>query len=111
MLRVRVPLATPSQIYMQPTLAETEAQIAACFSTFLELRPHLTAESFLSRVRQQQLSGFRLAYLEEEGECVCCAGFRILENLAWGKFLYVDDLTTHETARSRGFGPEVLRGL
>ena len=96
---------------MQPTLAETDAQIAACFSTFVELRPHLTPETFLARVKRQQASGFRLAYLEDEGECVCCAGFRIFETLAWGKLLYVDDLVTRETARSRGFGGEMLRWL
>ncbi len=96
---------------MQPTLAETDAQIAACFSTFVELRPHLTAESFLTRVKRQQEEGYRLAFLEDEGQCVCCAGFRILEMLAWGRFLYVDDLITRETARSRGFGGEMLRWL
>jgi GNAT superfamily N-acetyltransferase len=96
---------------MQPTLAETDAQIAACFSTFVELRPHLTPETFLARVRRQQQSGYRLAYLQHEGQCVCCAGFRILENLAWGRFLYVDDLVTSETTRGRGFGGEMLGWL
>jgi GNAT superfamily N-acetyltransferase len=111
MLRVRIPLATPFLIQMQPILAETDPQIAECFSTFVELRPHLTPESFVARVKRQQASGYRLAYLQEDAECLCCAGFRILENLAWGKFLYVDDLVTRETARSRGFGGEMLRWL
>jgi GNAT superfamily N-acetyltransferase len=96
---------------MQPILAETDAQITACFSTFVELRPHLTAESFLERVKRQKLQGYELAYLQENGECVCCAGFRVLENLAWGKFLYVDDLITREAARGRGFGEVMLRWL
>ena len=96
---------------MQPTLAETDAQIAACFSTFAELRPHLTPESFLERVKRQRTQGYQMAYLQHEGECVCCAGFRMIENLAWGKFLYVDDLVTRETARVRGFGGEMLRWM
>lgn len=111
MLRVRVPLATPFHTRMQPTIAENDAQIARCFPTFTELRPHLTLESFVMRVKRQQADGYRLAFLQDEGECVCCAGFRILENLAWGRFLYVDDLVTRETARSRGFGGEMLRWL
>lgn len=96
---------------MQPIIAESDAQIASCFSTFVELRPHLTRESFVARVQRQRQYGYQLVFLQEDGECVCCAGFRILENLAWGKFLYVDDLVTREVARSRGFGGEMLRWL
>ena len=39
MLRIRVPLATPFSTLMQTTLAETDAQIAACFSC-AELHQH-----------------------------------------------------------------------
>jgi len=97
--------------FSHTALAETDAQIAACFTTFVELRPHLTPESFLARVKRQQGAGYRLVYLQDDGQCVCCAGFRIFDTLAWGKILYVDDLVTRETARSRGFGGEMLRWL
>ncbi|MCI0747144.1 MAG: GNAT family N-acetyltransferase [Verrucomicrobia subdivision 3 bacterium] len=95
----------------QPIIAETDAQIAACFSTMAELRPHLSQAAFLERVKRQMTQGYRLVYLVFEGECVACAGFRILENLAWGKFLYVDDLVTRETSRGRGFGSNLLNWL
>jgi len=32
------------------------------------------------------------------------AGFRISENLAYGKFLYVDDLVSKTEDRSKGYG-------
>jgi GNAT superfamily N-acetyltransferase len=38
-------------------------------------------------------------------------GFRISESLAWGKFLYVDDLVTRSVARSQGYGAELFNWL
>jgi GNAT superfamily N-acetyltransferase len=43
---------------------------------------------------------------------VCCvAGYRVSRNLAWGEFLYVDDLVTDEATRSHGFGKALLAWL
>lgn len=93
-------------------LAESDAEITACLPTMRQLRPHLAAEQdFLARVRRQQPLGYRLAFVEEQGRAVCVAGFRLLENLAWGRFVYVDDLVTDETARSRGHGEVMLNWL
>ncbi len=67
--------------------------------------------SFLERVRLQQRTGYRLVALSEGDEPIAVAGFRIGENLAWGRFLYVDDLVTLPWARSRGFGSQLLSWL
>lgn len=96
---------------MQPHIAQSDAEIEACFSVMHELRPHLQKEGFLSRVRSQQARGYELAYIEEEGKPGAVAGFRVSENLAWGKFLYVDDLVTSAALRSRGHGAALLRWL
>jgi GNAT superfamily N-acetyltransferase len=74
-----------------------------------ELRPHLQPEGFLQRVkRQAEVAGYHLAYLIDEqagdGEVKAVAGFRISECLAWGKFLYVDDLVAKSRDRSKGYG-------
>jgi GNAT superfamily N-acetyltransferase len=42
---------------------------------------------------------------------VAVAGFRVGENLAWGRFLYVDDLVTLTTHRSKGVGASLLSWL
>jgi GNAT superfamily N-acetyltransferase len=42
---------------------------------------------------------------------VAVAGFRIGENLAWGRFLYVDDLATLPAHRSKGYGAKLLSWL
>ena len=96
---------------MQPRIAETDAEIEACFPVMQELRPHLRKEEFLPRVRAQAASGYRLAYLEVDGRPVAVAGFRFGENLAWGKFLYIDDLVTASAFRSKGYGATLLRWL
>lgn len=76
-----------------------------------ELRPHLSESEFLHRVREQAKSGYRLAALEQGGEVVAVAGFRLGENLAWGRFLYVDDLVTASRHRSHGYGSQMLSWL
>lgn len=91
--------------------ADSDEAIIACFPVMRELRPHLVRESFVDRVRLQQRQGYRLVYLEEGGAPVAVAGFRIIENLVWGRFLYVDDLITLSDKRSRGYGRRLLAWL
>jgi GNAT superfamily N-acetyltransferase len=75
------------------------------------LRPHLVEAEFVGRVRAQQAQGFRLAHLEAAGEVVAVAGFRVMEMLATGRTMYVDDLVTDGTRRSRGYGRTMLDWL
>ena len=96
---------------VKPTIAESDAQILACYTVMRELRTHLDEGSFLARVRSQEESGYRIAYVAEDASPVAVAGFRISESLAWGRFLYVDDLVTLPGSRSRGFGGLLLRWL
>ena len=91
--------------------AKTDDEIRACFTVMAQLRPHLAAEDFVPRVRRQQESGYRLARLDADGRVTAVAGFRLLENLAWGRFLYVDDLVTDGETRSRGHGERLFAWL
>jgi GNAT superfamily N-acetyltransferase len=75
------------------------------------LRPYVKAEEFVARVEAQQAQGYRLAYLEDSGAVVAVAGFRVMEMLATGRTLYVDDLVTDEARRSRGYGKAILDWL
>ena len=85
-------------------VAETDADIRRCHSVMHELRPHVPAAGFVERVRRQMALGYRLAFLEEARAVRAVAGYRIIENLAWGRFLYVDDLVTRPEDQSRGYG-------
>jgi GNAT superfamily N-acetyltransferase len=61
----------------------------------------------------QRAEGYRLVGAFEEGtpEAVAAAGFRVAHLLAWGRFLYVDDLSTLPSARRHGYGRALLDWL
>jgi GNAT superfamily N-acetyltransferase len=93
-------------------VALTSEEIGRCFPVMRELRTHIIDEqTFVERVLKQQEQGYQLAFLKAEGEIRAVAGYRFLESLFSGKNLYVDDLVTRETDRSRGFGAELLDWL
>lgn len=93
-------------------LAETDAQIAACFPVLLQLRPHLLEADFVSRVRHMHTEGFCLAaHTDDTGTVRCVAGFRLMDLLFSGRTLYVDDLVTDSTCRSRGYGDRMIDWL
>jgi len=92
-------------------LAKTDTEIIGCYPVMRELRPHLEKESFVFRVRAQEKMGYMLAYFQDLGSPVAVAGFRLGESLAWGRFLYVDDLVTLSGHRSRGYGTALLSWL
>ena len=53
-----------------------------------------------------------LASFEDgEEDAAGVAGFRLAENLAWGRHLYVDDLVTRADRRGRGHGGALMRWL
>ncbi|WP_028990443.1 GNAT family N-acetyltransferase [Thermithiobacillus tepidarius DSM 3134] len=96
---------------MDIRLAAADSEIAACYPVMRELRPHLAADDFLVRVRRQEQAGYRLVFVQQPDGVVAVAGFRLCENLAWGRFLYVDDLVTLPAHRSRGHGANLLSWL
>ena len=93
-------------------LREGESLRAA--AALLELRPHVgSPEAMAQRIDAQRAAGYRIvaAFDPDAAEAAAVAGFRIGENLAWGRFLYVDDLVTDEAVRSQGVGTALLEFL
>lgn len=91
--------------------ATTDTEVLATFPVMSQLRLHLKEEEYLEVMRRLQRSGYRVAFADEEGEVRCVAGFRVTEFLAYGRFLYVDDLVTVEDVRSEGHGRRMLNWL
>jgi len=92
-------------------LAVGDDEIRSCYAVMSELRPHVAPEDFLPRVRRQmEIAGYKLAYLSD-GEVKAVAGFRISECLAWGRFMYVDDLASKDGERSKGYGGQLFDWL
>ncbi|WP_010194782.1 GNAT family N-acetyltransferase [Bacillus sp. m3-13] len=82
----------------------SNSEIMSTFGTFIQLRPHLNEEDFLEKIsRLEKNNGFHLVAVMEDNEVKAVAGYRITESLAWGKYLYVDDLITNESSRRQGY--------
>ncbi len=92
-------------------IANSDEDIAQCFAVFKELRPHLVESEFLPQIRRQQAQSYRILALKQDGRIKSVAGFRFAEFLAWGRVLYIDDLSTLQEARSQGFAELLLNWL
>jgi GNAT superfamily N-acetyltransferase len=92
-------------------IAETRQEIEDCFPVMVQLRPHLTPEIFLQQVHKLMEDGYRLVVLRDDNDVRSVAGVRTLENLAFGRLLYVDDLVTDENSQSRGHGTKLFEWL
>jgi GNAT superfamily N-acetyltransferase len=94
-------------------LPPSETRLA--FLAMQALRTDLVDEhSFVRRVDEiQRPEGYRLLGSFEEGssEAIAAAGFRTGHSLAWGHYLYVDDLSTLPQARRGGHGRALLEWL
>ncbi|HMG27588.1 MAG TPA: GNAT family N-acetyltransferase [Acidimicrobiia bacterium] len=89
-------------------LAETHL----AYEAMLELRPNIgTDAEFVARVNDVQRSaGYRIVASFDDGgpAAAAVAGFHIGDMLAWGHFLYVEDLVTRESTRGAGHGTGLL---
>ncbi|MHC6226334.1 GNAT family N-acetyltransferase [Pseudomonas sp. X10] len=94
------------------SLIDSDQDYQACFSVMRELRPHLTEPaSFAVQARRQSEQGYRLLAAWQDGQVKGLAGYRVQENLLYGRFLYVDDLVAASDARRHGLGGQLIDAL
>ena len=75
----------------------TDEDVLAARGVMRQLRPQIAEADYLSTV---------------DGDAVVAvAGYSFMETLYAGKTLYVDDLNTDETRRSRGYGKALMDWL
>jgi GNAT superfamily N-acetyltransferase len=92
--------------------AASDAEVAACFDTMRELRPHLSsAHELVERVARQRAAGYRLLVAWRADVALALAGYRLQENLIHGRFLYVDDLVSLERTRRAGLGRRLIAAV
>jgi GNAT superfamily N-acetyltransferase len=88
---------------------ESAADLKRVYPVFAELRPHLDEGTFIDQVQRQRAQcGYALVAGEVHGRLVSGAGYRLVEHLAWGKALYLDDLVTAATEHGHGYGGALL---
>jgi GNAT superfamily N-acetyltransferase len=93
---------------MNIKVAESDAEIDSCFDVMSVLRPHLKREEFVGSVRKMAPQGYRLACLTADDAVQSVAGYRIIDMLRTGRMLEVDDLVSADSARSKGYGKQLL---
>ncbi|OGK55805.1 hypothetical protein A3J15_03845 [Candidatus Roizmanbacteria bacterium RIFCSPLOWO2_02_FULL_38_10] len=84
--------------------AVSQRDLITCFSVFKQLRSKFNQKDFIRQVSHLRKENYRIIFVITDKKAVSAAGFHILQNLAWGKFIYIDDLITLEQYRSQGFG-------
>lgn len=91
-------------------LAKSRAELERCFTVMKELRPHLDFGNYISIYEEAHRSdGFEIVAIEEDNKILAVMGYRILSDFVRGKHIYVDDLVSSESVRSKGLGAELLR--
>ena len=86
----------------------TVAEVNRCYPLMNILRPLLIESEFSDQVSRQQEQGYHLVMLQEDHIPVSLLGYRLVENLIVGKFLYVDDLVTDPDLKQRGYASRLL---
>jgi len=94
------------------SLVETDEDYLASFDVMRELRPHLAgAAAFAAQARRQREQGYRLLAAWKAGQVMGLAGYRVQENLLYGRFVYVDDLVISTGGRRHGLGAELIEAV
>jgi GNAT superfamily N-acetyltransferase len=90
----------------------TDEEILAARRVMRQLRPQISEAAYLETVRRMmETNGYLQAAVFDGDAVVAVAGYRFMEMLYAGKTLYVDDLNTDETRRSRGHGRMLMDWL
>lgn len=92
-------------------VAVTDHEITMCWEALYLLRPMLQAAHFVDQIKQMQKEGYVLLYLFDHHKVVSTAGYRVYSMLYCGKILYIDDLSTLESARGKGHATVLLKHL
>ncbi|BBW95975.1 MULTISPECIES: GNAT family N-acetyltransferase [Geobacillus] len=89
---------------------ETEEEVRSAFPIMRELRTHLDEETYVSLVREaQEKEGYKLVALnDDQGKMVAVIGFMPMITLYNGRFVWVCDLVTAASERSKGYGKALL---
>lgn len=97
---------------MEVRIAQSDPELEKIADVLLQLRSSFDKAGLVAQIQEQQrLHGYQVAYVESSGEVLCVAGFVVGLKLSWGRHLYVDDLVTAETQRSRGAGATMITWL
>ena len=85
-----------------------EKEWLEAFPVMNELRTALNQETYLDFLHSMRKEGYRMFALILNEEIVALSGIVILTNFYFGKHVFVYDLVTKSSERSRGYGELML---
>lgn len=92
--------------------AHGQDELAACFPVISQLRPALKdVAEWVERASEMATDGYRVLAAWDGSRVLAVAGYRMMDNLIHGHFLYVDDLVAVESERGKGLGAALLQEL
>lgn len=91
---------------------ENEQAFEASFDLMRVLRPHISGPGdYVAQLVRQTGQGYRLLAARNGEQIVGLAGYRQLENLLYGRFIYVDDLVVSPELQRSGLGGRLLSAV
>ncbi|MHC8303531.1 GNAT family N-acetyltransferase [Pseudomonas sp. PB3P13] len=91
---------------------DNEEAVGLSFDLMRVLRPHIaTPAAYVAQVARQAEQGYRLLAAWDGERIVGLAGYRELENLLYGRFIYVDDLVVSPDLQRSGLGARLLTAV
>lgn len=85
-----------------------ESQWLEAYPVMHELRTNLDEEAYLALLREMNAEGYKMLALYDGGWIVALSGIIVLTNFYFGKHVFVYDLVTKASERSKGHGETLL---
>lgn len=86
----------------------TEKEYSEAFPVMVQLRTHLTRESYMDLLEPMKAEGYQLFAVFHHQHIVALAGVALKTNFFHKRHVYIFDLVTDENHRSEGFGKQLL---
>ncbi|MCG3087032.1 GNAT family N-acetyltransferase [Sporosarcina cyprini] len=84
-------------------------EILEAFPIMKQLRPHLNENSYVELVMATKESdGYRMFALFDKNTMTAVIGFKPMITLSSGRYVWICDLVTDQTIRSKGYGERLL---
>lgn len=90
--------------------AKDQNDLKRFYPVMKELRKDLSIDDYLTIcARAHEADGYEIVAIEDNSRVLAVMGFRVLHDFVHGKHLYIDDLVSTETHRSKGLGAKLLK--
>lgn len=89
--------------------AKTKKDLEKFYGVMKELRTDLSFSDYLNIYENANAAdGYEIVALENDNKVLAVMGYRVLYDFVHGKHLYIDDLVSTESFRSKGLGARLL---